>query len=257
MKVNISIADVRKVCETLLAENGDVFETSRKTNVSTDDVRRIKDGRYMKSISASYFDANKWNTSNTSVREPDPVQLVMDDFETKESEPETHEEPKKTKSETVKHAYAKITDSMVREICEMLLTGSKHGDIAEKFNISMSAVSTIRRKKTWRVISDEYFELVSEKGTAIRNIKTGEIVINPKDRWCTLQVENKGSVIVGTTDNHTRDIIDEITDLAVKYITLNKIDDLPEPIKTKVLDVIKSEVANMSISQIKELTNNG
>jgi len=260
MKVNISIAEVRKVCETLLKENGDVFETSRKTNVSVDDVRRIKEGRYMKSISETYFDSSKWSDNATAgVQEPEPVQLVMDDFDKTETEKKETKKKETEKSEptVAKHTFAKITEPMVCEICNLLLAGTKHGDIANKFNISMSAVSSIRRKRTWKVVSDRFFECVSDHGSAIKNIKSGEVVINPKDRWyaSTLHVETKGPVISATTDNHTRDIIDEILELAVKCISLNRtIDELPEPIKTKVLEVIKNEIGNMSISQIKEIT---
>lgn len=256
MKVNISIADVRKVCETLLKENGDVFETSRKTNVSVDDVRRIKEGRYMKSISETYFDSSKWSDSTTAgVQEPEPVQLVMDDLEGKEVKTEI---PQKEKPKRFVPPNRSISEETARKICELLCEG-KDG-IANIVGTSPTVVSDIRRKKTWKDVSSEYFEIVEGTTSDIRVLKTGKILINPFNhrrksttRFCD---ESTKTVEPVTTDSH--DILVEIENLATQYITRNKtIDELPNPIKEKVLNVIKEEVQHMSISDIKELTNNG
>ena len=257
MKMNISVADVRKVCETLLKENGDVFETSRKTNVSTDDVRRIKDGRYMKSISSSYFDSSKWGISEPGVQEPEPVQLVMDDLEEKETKTETKPEPKKESKKSKVPVNRSIDETKAREICELICTGKGGTEIANIVGVTPTVVSDIRRKKTWKPVSSEYFELLDGTSSDVKVIKTGEIFINQRDRRRakTKPVCNEPAKTIKLVTDDSRDILAEIEDLAVQYITSNKkIDELPDSIKQKVLDVIKEEVNHISLSQIKELT---
>lgn len=260
MKVNISIAEVRKVCETLLKENGDVFETSRKTNVSVDDVRRIKEGRYMKSISETYFDSSKWSDSTTAgVQEPEPVQLVMDDLEEKETKTETKPEPKKEVKKQRIPVNRSIDESKAREICELICTGKGATEIAGIVGVTPTVISDIRRKKTWKPISAEYFELVEGTSSDIKVIKTGEIFINLRDRRRkTKPVCNEPAKTVKLVTEDSHDILAEIENLATQYITHNKtIDELPDSIKEKVLAVIKEEVRHLSLSDIKELTNNG
>ena len=258
MKVNISIADVRKVCETLLKENGDVFETSRKTNVSTDDVRRIKDGRYMKSISSTYFDSSKWETAPVGVQEPEPVQLVMDDLEIKESKTEIPQE----KPKRFVPPNRTISEETARKICELLCEGENN--IAKIVGTTPTVVSDIRRKKTWKQLSNEYFEIVEGTTSDIRVLKTGKIWINPfnhhrnKSTTTTTRFCDEPAKTIKPTTEDSKDILAEIENLATQYITRNKtIDELPESIKEKVLNVIKEEVQHMSLSDIKELTNNG
>lgn len=255
MKVNISIAEVRKVCETLLNENGDVFETSRKTNVSVDDVRRIKEGRYMKSISETYFDSSKWSDNATAgVQEPEPVQLVMDDLEEKPSKPL---EPKKEAKKPFVPANRSIDECKAREICELICTGKGATEIAGIVGVTPTVISDIRRKKTWKVVSAEYFELIEGTSSDIKVAKTGEIFINHRDRRRkTKQVCAEPAKTVKLVTEDSKDILAEIENLATQYITRNKtIDELPESIKEKVLAVIKEEVRHLSLSDIKELTN--
>lgn len=265
MKVNISIADVRKVCETLLEENGDTFETSRKTNVSVDDVRRIKEGRYMKSISETYFDSSRWSDNpSTGVQEPEPVQLVMDDLEekpVKETKPEPKKETKKeTKVETEKSEHGRYVDeTTVRKICELICSGMGNLMISKEVNTSTTIISNIRRKLTWKHISDEYFEVIEGTSSDIKVLKTGEILINNRDHRRGLKSSNVKSVkTVKPATEESHDILAEIENLATQYITHNKtIDELPASIKEKVLAVIKEEVRHLSLSDIKELTTNG
>lgn len=255
MKVNISIAEVRKVCETLLKEDGDVFETSRKTNVSVDDVRRIKEGRYMKSISETYFDSSKWSDNpNPGVQEPEPVQLVMDDLEEKPAKPEPKKEETK---KTFVPANRSINESKAREICELICMGKGGTEIANIVGVSATVISDIRRKKTWKYLSAEYFELVEGTSSDIKVIKTGEIFVNMRDRRRkTKPVCNEPAKTVKLVTEDSHDILAEIENLATQYITRNKtIDELPDSIKEKVLAVIKEEVQHMSLADIKELTN--
>lgn len=271
MKVNMSIAEVRKVCEALLEENGDVFEVSRKTNVSTDDVRRIKEKKYMKSISDSYFDSSKWGGAPESVREPDPVQLVIDDIDLEKETKVSKPEPKKTtKTEPVKPVKPEpkkphvphnrsIEESTACRICELLCEGTGGSEIGRIVGVSPTIVSDIRRKKTWKAVSDLYFELLPGTSSDIKVIKTGEIFINKRDnrrndkKKPTIRTSTKAKVVSAVTPDI--DIIAEIEELATKYIIQNKtIDELPESIREKVLEVIKNEVSHMSLTEIKELT---
>ena len=106
-------------------------------------------------------------------------------------------------------------------------------------------------------MSSEYFELLDGTSSDVKVIKTGEIFINQRDRRRakTKPVCNEPAKTIKLVTDDSRDILAEIEDLAVQYITSNKkIDELPDSIKQKVLDVIKEEVKHISLSQIKELT---
>ena len=258
MKVNLSVNDVREISKMLVKENGDVFETSRKTNHTVDEVRRVKEKKYLKAISDQYFTDNTWSKKSTANAEPEPVQLVIDDIKDIDTRitPSTTDTTIPIDVKKNPNPKSNIDEETCRKICEKLVKGIGGSEIARQLGVKPQVVSDIKRKHVWVSVSKEYFDIDSDNNIIVK--ETGEKIMKknsgPK-RFCEepLTTPNTPVTSVAVVDD-AGDIIKEIEDLAVKYVTQHPIDKIPDPLKSKLIDVIKEEISEMTIKQIKELT---
>ena len=256
MKVrNLGTDDLRKVCKTLVETDGDVIVTAQTHGLPPEFVKKIKKGEYLPSVTSSFFSPDRWRDPAPGCTEPDPVQLTIDEPPKEEEEMKTETTFKKGRIPTNRT----ISEETAHKVCELLCDGKGGTEISKILGITATVVSDIRRKKTWKYISDNYFELVGGTASDLKVLKTGTILVNKrnnrrKDYVPTVDEVKKTeivSVTVETSDEN--DIINEIINLATKIVGSKKISELPEHIQTKVLEVIKSDIENMSLKEIKEL----
>ena len=87
-----------------------------------------------------------------------------------------------------------LTEGQVHEICKLMESGYRNGDVAKMFNIANYFIANIRTKNTWRHISDQYN--IPRKTTALsletihwickllesglRNKDVVDLAVNPK-----------------------------------------------------------------------------
>jgi hypothetical protein len=255
MKVrSLSTDDLRKVCKTLVETDGDVIVTAQTHGLPPEFVKKIKKGEYLPSVTSSFFSPDRWRDPVPGCTEPDPVQLTID------------EEPKEEKEMSVPTKINRrqgTPEETVRRICERLCEGTHlNKEIAKEVGVSENVVSLIKIKKRYTDISDKYFTYINDHQYKV--LKTGKIVdinarslaLMKKTPPITVEVkknETKTTVSATVKTSDENDIIQEIINLATKVVGSKKISELPEHIQTKVLEVIKSDIENMSLKEIKEL----
>lgn len=237
-KRELSVDAVRKVCEALVANKGDVYETSVQCNINTELTKRIKFKKIYKAISDSYFQLSDWGETEPGVREPDEVKLNIDPVpenttvNTEANEVNVEEETTTKK----RHRKAKLTTAAVKKVCKELANGKSCRSIAQKFGIAHGTVSNIKLKYRYSEISDKYFVL-NEFGNIVPVTDEVKVVNN------TIQINLSSS----------NAIINEIYDLAAQALMKKPIELLPDSIQEKVLSILKEEIDNMSIKDIKEM----
>ena len=190
MKTNtLNINEVRTICQELVKTNGDCFEVAKKTSFPLELIRKIKSKEYMKSISDSYFDSNKWNPK-AGVHEPERISLATttstpttESTPTPKPEPTTPtptEEPTPTEdkqlalvpdaveSDRSKPGRKKreVTQQLIDRVCEMLANGEMIHDICKVTHMTTNFVTDIKMKRKYKDVSDKYF--VIKNGKLIR-----------------------------------------------------------------------------------------
>ena len=64
---------------------------------------------------------------------------------------------RQNKGEGATNHEAKLTETQVKEICDLLVnTDISFSELQEKYNISKSAISSIRNKRSWKTITENY-----------------------------------------------------------------------------------------------------
>ena len=265
MRETISVADVRKICEVLVKEQGDVFETSIKCNQPVDLIKKIKNKKFMKAISDSYFTADTWGSSAPGVEEPDPIKLTdVNKTTTTDKTPSTN----KTNA-TTKQSYQRtepLTTTEINEISKMIAEGVRVDDIAKTLKIGRTSIVAIRNKSRYSSISDKYFKIV---GLNIVSLKTNEVVGSirgPRDKKTAdkktdeKKTETKKTKPTTktpqpkiTSTESTTSLVKEIRRLGVQLLMSMKIVDLPEHIRVEIEKIIETEIDNMSLSEIASL----
>lgn len=239
-KRELSVDAVRKVCEALVANKGDVYETSVQCNINTELVKRIKFKKIYKAISDSYFQLSDWGETEPGVREPDEVKLNIDpvpENTTVNIEANEVNVEEETKTATKKrHRKPKLTNTAINKICKELASGTTGRAIAKKFGVAHGTVSNIKLKYRYKEISDKYFVL-NEFGNIV---PVSDVVRD---------VNNTVQINLSSSDA----IINEIYDLTAQLLMKKPIEQLPDRIQEKILLILKEEVDNMSIKDIKEM----
>lgn len=276
MRETISVADVRKICEVLVKEKGDVFETSIKCNQPVDLIKKIKNKKFMKAISDSYFTADTWGAAAPGVEEPDPIKLTdvnkttTNKNESTNKTTSTDKTPSTNKTDTVVKQVKRRTESLttteINEISKMIADGTSVDDIAKTLKIGRTSIGAVRNKSRYSSISDKYFKIV---GLNIVSLKTNEVVGSirgPRDKKTadkkpeTKKVETKKTKPTTktpqpkiTSTESTTALVSEIRRLGVQLLMSMKIVDLPEHIRTEIEKIIETEIDNMSLSEIASL----
>lgn len=274
MRETISVADVRKICEVLLKEQGDVFETSIKCNQPVDLIKKIKNKKFMKAISDSYFTADTWGTAAPGVEEPDPIKLTdVNKTTTNKTESTNKTTADKTSSTNKTNATTKphqrtesLTPTEINEISKMIADGTSVDDIAKTLKIGRTSIGAVRNKSRYSSISDKYFKIV---GLDIVSLKTNEVVgyiRGPRDKKTADKKTNekktktkktkpttKAPQPKNTSTESTTSLVKEIRRLGVQLLMSMKIADLPEHIRVEIEKIIETEIDNMSLSEIASL----
>lgn len=278
MREAISIADVRRICEVLVKENGDVFETSIKCNQPVDLVKKLKNKKFMKAISDSYFTADTWGSSAPGVEEPEPIKLTevnkttttnkvestnkTTSTTTADKTPSTDKTDVTTKQVQLRKDHLNAT--AINEISKMIAEGAKTDYIAKTLKVGKTSIGSIRNKTHYASISDKYFKL---DGLNIVSVKTNEIVGSirgPRDKKTADKKTNEKNTDTKkeltkvpqpkiTKTESTTALVSEIRRLGVQLLMNTKIVDLPEHIKVEIEKIIESEIDNMSLSEIASL----
>lgn len=276
MRETISVADVRKICEVLVKEQGDVFETSIKCNQPVDLIKKIKNKKFMKAISDSYFTADTWGAAAPGVEEPDPIKLtevnktsVNDKTESSNKTTTTDKTPSTNKTNaTTKQSHRRtelLTTTEITEISKMIAEGVRVDDIAKTLKIGRTSIGCIRNKTRHSSISDKYFKIV---GLNIVSVKTNEVVGSirgPRDNKIVDTKTNEKKTEIKktkptktpqpkiTSTESTTSLVKEIRRLGVQLLMSMKMADLPEHIRSEVEKIIETEIDNMSLSEIASL----
>jgi len=277
MRETISVADVRKICEVLVQEKGDVFETSIKCNQPVDRIKKIKNKKFMKAISDSYFTADTWGSSAPGVEEPDPIKLTDVNKTTTTNKNESTNKatvvdktPSTNKTDTVvkqvKQRTESLTTTEINEISKMIADGASVDDIAKTLKIGRTSIGAVRNKSRYSSISDKYFKIV---GLHIVSLKTNEVVGSirgPRDKKTAdkktdeKKTETKKTKPTTkapqpkiTSTESTTSLVKEIRRLGVQLLMSMKITDLPEHIRVEIEKIIETEIDNMSLSEIASL----
>lgn len=276
MRETISVADVRKICEVLVKEKGDVFETSIKCNQSVDLIKKIKNKKFMKAISDSYFTADTWGAAAPGVEEPDPIKLtevnktsVNDKTESTNKTTPTDKTPSTNKTNvTTKQSQQRtepLTTTEINEISKMIAEGVNVDDIAKTLKIGRTSIVCIRNKSRYSSISDKYFKIV---GLNIISLKTNEVVgyiRGPRDKKTTDKKTNEKKTEIKKTKptktpqpktintESTTALVSEIRRLGVQLLMSMKLVNLPEHIRVEIEKIIETEIDNMSLSEIASL----
>ena len=186
-KRTIAVADVRNICVSLVNHQGDVYEASLETGFSMDLIKRIKEKKYMKAISDSYFNTSDWGDISEGVREPERVVLNTSDLEDNTSA-STITEPKVEESTTTETTTTeedetmskkRLNNGIVQSICLDLCNGLNNSEIVERYGVTTQCVSTIRHKKTYREISDKFFTLKNGDIVPIKHTPKVEEPVTP------------------------------------------------------------------------------
>lgn len=276
MRETISVADVRKICEVLVKEHGDVFETSIKCNQPVDLIKKIKNKKFMKAISDSYFTADTWGSSAPGVEEPEPIKLTdvnkttTNKTESTNKTTATDKAPSTNKTNaTTKQTHQRteqLTTTEINEISKMIAEGVRVDDIAKTLKIGRTSIGAVRNKSRYSSISDKYFKIV---GLNIVSLKTNEVVGSirgPRDKKNADKKTNekktetkktkpttKTSQPKITSTESTTALVSEIRRLGVQLLMSMKITDLPEHIRVEIEKIIETEIDNMSLSEIASL----
>lgn len=275
MRETISVADVRKICEVLVKEQGDVFETSIKCNQPVDLIKKIKNKKFMKAISDSYFTADTWGSSAPGVEEPDPIKLTdvnkttTNKTESSNKTTTTDKTPSTNKTNaTTKQSHRRtepLTTTEINEISKMIAEGVRVDDIAKTLKIGRTSIGCIRNKTRHSSISDKYFKIV---GLNIVSVKTNEVVGSirgPRDNKIVDTKTNEKKTEIKKTKptktpqpkivdtESTTTLVSEIRRLGVQLLMSMKMADLPEHIRVEIEKIIETEIDNMSLSEIASL----
>lgn len=275
MRETISVADVRKICEVLVKEHGDVFETSIKCNQPVDLIKKIKNKKFMKAISDSYFTADTWGSSAPGVEEPEPIKLTDVNKTTTNKTESTNKTtavdktPSTKTNATTKQTHQRtepLTTTEINEISKMIAEGVRVDDIAKTLKIGRTSIGAVRNKSRYSSISDKYFKIV---GLSIVSLKTNEVVGSirgPRDKKNADKKTNekktetkktkpttKTSQPKITSTESTTALVSEIRRLGVQLLMSMKIADLPEHIRVEIEKIIETEIDNMSLSEIASL----
>lgn len=277
MRETISVADVRKICEVLVKEQGDVFETSIKCNQPVDLIKKIKNKKFMKAISDSYFTADTWGAAAPGVEEPEPIKLTDVNKTTTTNKNEstnkttsTDKTPSTNKTNvTTKQAHQRtepLTATEINEISKMIADGTSVDDIAKTLKIGRTSIGAVRNKSRYSSISDKYFKIV---GLNIVSLKTNEVVGSirgPRDKKIADEKTNEKTTETKktkpttktpqpkiTSTESTTSLVSEIRRLGVQLLMSMKMADLPEHIRSEVEKIIETEIDNMSLSEIASL----
>lgn len=270
MRETISVADVRKICEVLVKEHGDVFETSIKCNQPVDLIKKIKTKKFMKAISDSYFTADTWGAAASGVEEPDPIKLTDVNKTTMTNNVEsTNKTTTADKAPSTKPPHQRtepLTITEINEISKMIADGISVDDIAKTLKIGRTSIGAVRNKSRYSSISDKYFKIV---GLNIVSLKTNEVVGSirgPRDKKTADKKTNEKKTEIKktkpttkapqpkiTSTESTTALVSEIRRLGVQLLMSMKMADLPEHIKVEVEKIIETEIDNMSLSEIASL----
>ena len=276
MRETISVADVRKICEVLVKEQGDVFETSIKCNQPVDLIKKIKNKKFMKAISDSYFTADTWGSSAPGVEEPDPIKLTdvnktttnktesSNKTTTADKTPSTNKTNATTKQSH--HRTEPLTTTEINEISKMIAEGARVDDIAKTLKIGKTSIGMVKNKSRHSSISDKYFKIV---GLNIVSVKTNKVVGSIRgahDKKITDEKTNEKTTETKkikpitkapqpriTSTESTTALVSEIRRLGVQLLMSMKMADLPEHIRSEVEKIIETEIDNMSLSEIASL----
>lgn len=276
MRETISVADVRKICEVLVKEQGDVFETSIKCNQPVDLIKKIKNKKFMKAISDSYFTADTWGSSAPGVEEPDPIKLTdvnkttTNKTESSNKTTTTDKTPSTNKTNaTTKQSHRRtepLTTTEINEISKMIAEGARVDDIAKTLKIGKTSIGMVKNKSRHSSISDKYFKIV---GLNIVSVKTNKVVGSIRgahDKKITDEKTNEKTTETKktkpitkapqpriTSTESTTALVSEIRRLGVQLLMSMKMADLPEHIRSEVEKIIETEIDNMSLSEIASL----
>lgn len=276
MRETISVADVRKICEVLVKEQGDVFETSIKCNQPVDLIKKIKNKKFMKAISDSYFTADTWGSSAPGVEEPDPIKLTdvnkttTNKNESSNKTTTTDKTPSINKTNaTTKQSHQRtepLTTTEINEISKMIAEGARVDDIAKTLKIGKTSIGLVKNKSRHSSISDKYFKIV---GLNIVSVKTNKVVGSIRgahDKKIADEKTNEKKTETKKTEPTTKTpqpritstestttLVSEIRRLGVQLLMSMKMADLPEHIRSEVEKIIETEIDNMSLSEIASL----
>ena len=276
MRETISVADVRKICEVLVKEQGDVFETSIKCNQPVDLIKKIKNKKFMKAISDSYFTADTWGSSAPGVEEPDPIKLTdvnkttTNKTESSNKTTTTDKTPSTNKTNaTTKQSHQRtelLTTTEINEISKMIAEGVRVDDIAKTLKIGKTSIGLVKNKSRHSSISDKYFKIV---GLNIVSVKTNKVVGSirgSRDKNIADEKTNEKTTETKktkpttktpqpriTSTESTTTLVSEIRRLGVQLLMSMKMADLPEHIRSEVEKIIETEIDNMSLSEIASL----
>lgn len=256
----LSIADVRDICRALIDKGGNSVIVSSELGVPVKLIEDIKNGKYMKFVSDEFPEIAKFRIPAKGVKEPEVVQMTLSEELVKTETPPT--------TTNIKRNPRKGTpEDKIRKICEMICEGTVGVVISKAVGISPNVVSLIKLKKRYVNISDEYFKYVDS--TSFKVLKTGKIIaLNPKAVGSETKKVPFGHKSLPVTEAPSDELFvqkqptvseafDKMVDEIFDTIINTPISKLPSDLKSELSTIVRDNLMQMTLAEIKELTCNG
>lgn len=262
----LSISDVRDICRALIDKGGNSVIVSTELGVPVKLIEDIKNGKYMKFVSDEFPEIAKLRIPAKGIKEPEVIKMELSEELVKTETPTTTNIKRNPRKGT--------SEEKIRKICEMICEGTPGVVIGKAVGISPNVVSLIKLKKRYTNISDEYFKYVDS--TSFKVLKTGKIIsLDPKAvsqmkkpvgsetkkvpfGHKTLPVSEVPSDELFVPKQPTvSEAFDKMVDEIFDTIINTPISKLPSDLKSELSDIVKDNLMQMTLAEIKELTCNG
>lgn len=263
----LSISDVRDICRALIDKGGNSVAVSTELGVPVKLIEDIKNGKYMKFVSDEFPEISKFRIPAKGIKEPEVIKMELSEELVKTETP--------VATNDIKRNPRKGTpEEKIRKICEMICEGTVGAVIGKAVGISPNVVSLIKLKKRYTNISDEYFKYIDE--TSFKVLKTGKIIsLDPKavsqmkkpigsdkkkvpfsHKSIPVSEASLDELFVPkqpTVSKAFDKMVDEIFDTIIN----TPISKLPSDLKSELSDIVRDNLMQMTLAEIKELTCNG
>lgn len=264
----LSISDVRDICRALIDKGGNSVVVSTELGVPVKLIEDIKTGKYMKFVSDEFPEIAKFRTPAKGVKEPEVIKMELSEELVKTEVPAAVTNVKRI-------PRTGTPEEKIRKICEKICEGTVGAVIAKAVGISPNVVSLIKLKKRYVNISDEYFKYVDS--TSFKVLKTGKIIsLDPKavsqmkspvgsDKKKVPFSHKSISVTEAPLDElfvpkqrpTVSEAFDKMVDEIFDTIINTPISKLPSDLKSELSDIVRDNLMQMTLAEIKELTCNG
>lgn len=263
----LSISDVRDICRALIDKDGNSVAVSTELGVPVKLIEDIKTGKYMKFVSDEFPEIAKFRTPAKGVKEPEVIKMELSEELVKTETP--------TATNVKRNPRKGTPEEKIRKICEMICEGTVGVVIGKTVGISPNVVSLIKLKKRYVNISDEYFKYVDS--TSFKVLKTGKIIsLDPKavsqmkrpvgSEKKKVPFSHKSIPVTETPLDElfvpkqqptVSEAFDKMVDEIFDTIINTPISKLPSDLKSELSTIVRDNLMQMTLAEIKELTCNG